>query len=225
MIMAEVLSVSLEIDGYLHPASSRCRSPHSTYDNTNAPDMHPYQKFNSLRHNSISSIPSSASQSPELSGITDSTLSSSTSSLASSVDLEDRKPSELEMNESVFFPLYEYHSVPVPQSSHDDSMPSMREQENQIQENPVEHQPKAEVTTEVGLLGPSDDSLVREEPSRHVDYLSHEWKEEDIWASWRYMVTKRKVYSNAARLENASWRTWIKKKYNLKTVSPAKLNW
>ncbi|KAF3197204.1 hypothetical protein TWF679_003484 [Orbilia oligospora] len=70
-----------------------------------------------------------------------------------------------------------------------------------------------------------DDITLRVEPSRHVDYLSYEWKEEDIWASWRYMIGKRKVYDNAARLENASWRTWMKAKNKLKTVSPEKLNW
>lgn len=71
----------------------------------------------------------------------------------------------------------------------------------------------------------SDDSSIETEPSRHVDYLSHEWKEEDIWASWRYVVTRRNAYSNGVRLENASWRTWAKSKYNLRTVSPETLNW
>jgi Fungal protein of unknown function (DUF1752) len=70
-----------------------------------------------------------------------------------------------------------------------------------------------------------DDTAVRHEPSRHVDYLSHDWKEEDIWSSWRHIVSKRKVYGNSARLENASWRTWAKAKYRLKTVSPETLNW
>lgn len=71
----------------------------------------------------------------------------------------------------------------------------------------------------------ADDSSVEEEPSRHVDYLSHEWREEDIWASWRYVVGRRKVYENSVRLENASWRTWSKLKHNLGTISPATLNW
>ncbi|KAJ5517525.1 hypothetical protein N7527_009085 [Penicillium freii] len=31
----------------------------------------------------------------------------------------------------------------------------------------------------------ADDTLIEDEPSRHVDYLSHDWKEEDIWSSWR----------------------------------------
>lgn len=70
-----------------------------------------------------------------------------------------------------------------------------------------------------------DDTAIENEPTRHVDYLSHNWKEEDIWASWRHIVAKRKTYSNSPRLENASWRTWAKSKYKLKTVSPETLNW
>jgi hypothetical protein len=70
-----------------------------------------------------------------------------------------------------------------------------------------------------------DDTAVRTQPSRHVDYLSHNWKEEDIWSSWKHIVSKRKLYTNSARLENASWRTWMKAKNNLKTISPETLNW
>lgn len=70
-----------------------------------------------------------------------------------------------------------------------------------------------------------DDTAIRSQPSRHVDYLSHNWREEDIWCSWQLIVSKRGCYSNSARLENASWRTWMKAKYGLKTVSPETLNW
>ena len=70
-----------------------------------------------------------------------------------------------------------------------------------------------------------DDTAVESEPTRHVDYLSHNWKEEDIWSSWKHIVAKRNVYANSPRLENASWRTWAKSKYRLKTVSPEALNW
>ena len=70
-----------------------------------------------------------------------------------------------------------------------------------------------------------DDSALRREPTRHVDFLSHNWKEEDIWSSWRHVVAKRRVYSNCSRLENALWRSWTKSKYRLMTVSPEKLNW
>lgn len=70
-----------------------------------------------------------------------------------------------------------------------------------------------------------DDTAVGIQPTRHVDYLSHEWREEDIWSSWKHIVSNRDGFGNAARLENASWRTWIKAKNKLKTVSPETLNW
>ncbi|KAJ6035806.1 hypothetical protein N7540_000085 [Penicillium herquei] len=71
----------------------------------------------------------------------------------------------------------------------------------------------------------ADDTSVEDEPSRHVDYLSHDWREEDIWSSWRYVTARRNDYSNGVRLENASWRTWAKAKNNLGTISPETLNW
>lgn len=70
-----------------------------------------------------------------------------------------------------------------------------------------------------------DDIAIRALPSRHVDYLSHNWREEDIWSSWKHIVSRRGDYSNSARLENASWRTWMKSKNKLSTVSPETLNW
>ncbi|KAI1385105.1 uncharacterized protein F4822DRAFT_433634 [Hypoxylon trugodes] len=70
-----------------------------------------------------------------------------------------------------------------------------------------------------------DDTAVEHHPTQHVDYLSHDWREEDIWSSWRYIVSKKSEYSNGPRLENASWRTWMKAKYKLKTVTPETLNW
>jgi len=63
-------------------------------------------------------------------------------------------------------------------------------------------------------------------PKICIDYLSHEWtKEDDIWTSWKVMSKQKKAFANGVRLENASWRTWAKQKYNLKTVNPEKLNW
>lgn len=70
-----------------------------------------------------------------------------------------------------------------------------------------------------------DDTAVKQEPKQHVDYLSHDWREEDIWSSWRHIVSQRGVYGQRSRLENASWRTWAKAKYHLRTVSPETLNW
>ena len=70
-----------------------------------------------------------------------------------------------------------------------------------------------------------DDQAVEVEPSRHVDYLSHEWKEEDIWKSWSYVSHRRQTITNSTRLENASWRSWTKAKNHLRTISPETLNW
>ncbi|EXK25890.1 hypothetical protein FOMG_17504 [Fusarium oxysporum f. sp. melonis 26406] len=70
-----------------------------------------------------------------------------------------------------------------------------------------------------------DDMAVSSRPSHQVDYLSHDWREEDIWSSWRYIVMRRGDLSDSVRLENAVWRTWIKAKYNLTTISPETLNW
>jgi hypothetical protein len=80
------------------------------------------------------------------------------------------------------------------------------------------HSPETHIVAE-------DDTAIRQEPSRHVDYLSHEWREEDIWSSWRHIVSKRRLYGERSRLENASWRTWAKQKNKLKTVPPDTLNW
>ncbi|PNP78049.1 hypothetical protein FNYG_08775 [Fusarium nygamai] len=70
-----------------------------------------------------------------------------------------------------------------------------------------------------------DDMAISSRPSHQVDYLSHDWREEDIWSSWRYVVMRRGDLSDSERLENAVWRTWVKAKYDLTTISPEKLNW
>lgn len=72
---------------------------------------------------------------------------------------------------------------------------------------------------------PEDDIAAHIPPSRHVDYLSHEWVEEDIWSSWKHLVSKKKIYPNSERLLNASWRTWEKKRRNLRTISPETVKW
>ncbi|KAJ7180781.1 hypothetical protein C8R46DRAFT_886463, partial [Mycena filopes] len=71
---------------------------------------------------------------------------------------------------------------------------------------------------------PDDSSLVTR-PRGQVDYLSHEWAEEDVWRSWRNMTRQKNEIANGMRLENASWRTWWKQRNKLKTVTPETLNW
>lgn len=70
-----------------------------------------------------------------------------------------------------------------------------------------------------------DDTAIRKEAREHVDYLAHDWTEDELSASWRSIVSKQTVHNNSQRLENASWRAWMKAKYRLKTVAPETLEW
>ena len=72
---------------------------------------------------------------------------------------------------------------------------------------------------------PNDDSSLSTQARGQVDYLSHEWNEEDVARSWRNMTRQKNEIANGPRLENASWRTWWKQRNKLKTVSPETLNW
>ena len=71
----------------------------------------------------------------------------------------------------------------------------------------------------------ADDSDVTTIPTSQVDYLSYQWREEDVWSSWKNMTRQKNEIANGTRLENASWRTWWKQRNELKTVSPETLNW
>ena len=71
----------------------------------------------------------------------------------------------------------------------------------------------------------ADDTAVRKQPLRHVDYLSYNWREEDIWLTRKHIISERKAYGNSVRLENASWRTWTKSRNKLETVSAESLSW
>ncbi|BEJ18016.1 hypothetical protein CspHIS471_0702930 [Cutaneotrichosporon sp. HIS471] len=72
---------------------------------------------------------------------------------------------------------------------------------------------------------PSVEDIQDHLPSICVDYLSHNWTEEDVWASWRNMTRHKHEIANGVRLENASWRTWNKQRNKLRTISPETLNW
>lgn len=73
--------------------------------------------------------------------------------------------------------------------------------------------------------GVPDDAALQPLPRGQVDYLSHEWEEDDVARSWRSMTKQKNEIANGLRLENASWRTWWKQRNKLKTVSPETLNW
>ncbi|WKT43848.1 Nitrogen regulatory protein areA, GATA-like domain [Fusarium oxysporum f. sp. vasinfectum] len=69
------------------------------------------------------------------------------------------------------------------------------------------------------------DTVINAKPWRNVDYLSHDWKEEEILSSWKYITTRRDEDPNSTRFKNAYWRIWTKYKNNLKTMPPEALNW
>lgn len=133
---------------------------------------------------------------------------------------------EEDEDEGLDFPVYDYAETITPNASPDlEPSPSLYNSESCTSTSEGTISPSNSPEPEQPLYIAFDDNTIRHEPSRHVDYLSHNWKEEDIWSSWRYMIGKRNVYQNSARLENASWRTWAKAKYGLKTLPPEKLNW
>jgi hypothetical protein len=70
-----------------------------------------------------------------------------------------------------------------------------------------------------------DDTALRPEPSKHVDYLSHNWEELEVATAWRGIVGNRKTYGERSRLENASWRGWTKHRLHLPTVDAKSINW
>ncbi|KAK0755587.1 hypothetical protein N5P37_011829 [Trichoderma harzianum] len=70
-----------------------------------------------------------------------------------------------------------------------------------------------------------DDMSMRLRPSCYVDYFSHDWTQEAIQKSWRYIASNSSELDNAARLGNASLRIWIKYMNKLKTIPPEALNW
>lgn len=170
------------------------------------------------------SLPSSAPSSPRLTAPQCSTQPSYTSTPSSSLSLDEHCHHE---EKDIVFPSYDdggyfneideeaTPSSPDP-SDFDAGTPSRADDSLVTASCPETSEPQQKA---------GDDTAIRCEPTRHVDYLSHSWKEEDGWASWRHIVAKRKVYNNSPRLENALWRTWAKSKYRLKTVSPEALNW
>ena len=77
----------------------------------------------------------------------------------------------------------------------------------------------------IELGNSKDDIALRIPTSRNIDYLSHVWEEDEIFSSWRHLMSERGAHCDSMRLENACWRSWAKLKNSLKTTSPESLNW
>jgi hypothetical protein len=223
--MTEVLSAPRDGASYFssspihHSPTHRLPTLNTANPYVQSPPIKPsfdHSEYSYEPSNSISA-PSSAPSSPQLAHTTFSRRTSYTSTPASSLSLDIKADAENEGE--IDFPSYEKSGALC-------QLEEVQEPASSVQN---EEKPSATPVPEDGLLlcthRPRDDQAIENEPTRHVDYLAHEWRLEDIWSSWRYVVARRKVYSNSVRLENASWRTWAKAKDNLRTVTPESLNW
>ncbi|KAF2132902.1 hypothetical protein P153DRAFT_354347 [Dothidotthia symphoricarpi CBS 119687] len=213
--MAEVMSTRTEGSPFHNMPT---RSPSSTNLNLDA--------FSLPRRNQYS-LPDL--RSPSLSSSR--TSSSLRSTPSSSLSLNTKSDDSSSEDEELAFPQYStagqykktVDTVVIP--------PPIAKQEHALTlalppSSPTDgHSSNTPLSTPDPLQVSEDDTAVRKEPSHHVDYLSYDWREEDIWSSWRHIVEHRNVYGERSRLENASWRTWAKAQFKLKTVSPETLNW
>ncbi|KAM0329852.1 hypothetical protein ACHAQA_004017 [Verticillium albo-atrum] len=177
------------------------------------------------------SAPSSAPSSPQFASTESTDLSYAStpaSNLSLASDCDDACPISVHPDDHFVLPhysppsFYDTEELEAPMSPRTGDSYTVSPAENDNSGN-TSRPGTPEFVLEVDRA--EDDTAVRAQPTRHVDYLSHNWREEDIWSSWKYVVSRRAEYSNSARLENASWRTWMKAKNNLRTVSPEALNW
>lgn len=96
------------------------------------------------------------------------------------------------------------------------------ERRGPISEDPgVSSQPLLECEIE----SVEDDFAIQVPPTHHVDYLSHDWRPQDLWTTWRFIISKRTFYKNTARLESACWRVWAQSMNGLQRLNPEDLNW
>jgi hypothetical protein len=156
----------------------------------------------------------------------DSSVASSFSTPASSLSLDVRCEDDDDDEDQIAFPSYD--DVGYYDQAEELEPPASPRTGDSYTVSPTSNSTSTNVSrpeSPENVEHAEDDTAIRTQPSRHVDYLSHNWKEEDIWSSWKLIVSKRNAYNNSARLENASWRTWMKAKNKLKTVSPETLNW
>lgn len=170
------------------------------------------------------SVSSTAPSSPRLNAPGFSNQPSYTSTPSSSLSLEEQCTITQDDDEIVF---PSYNGAEYFEEMCDPAPTSSPEQMDSGAPSPCSETPATKPFTDGSDQLPfaGDDTAIADTPTRHVDYLSHNWKEEDIWASWRHIVSRRNDYTNSRRLENASWRTWAKAKHHLKTISPEALNW
>lgn len=221
--MTEVLPP--ENQAYFAPKPVQRSSPPSNFlvgsSQSFVSELH--QKLQAPQHNNLAtSPPSSSFSSSAPASIHGSQVDIYHRSSIASASSTSSSLSTIESDDDIDFPKYgddssSDHSEDLDRPSSPRHGSSSSAQSSSSERTPTN-------TPDHNLLS-VDDTALREEPVRQVDYLSHEWREQDIWSSWRYIVSQRKFYGERSRLENASWRTWAKQKHKLRTVTPETLNW
>lgn len=245
-IMTEVLPIPTHPDGsFFDTTPLRRTSSHTSlflHSTTSYPTpssaLKPKYPSSGFDNRVSTSLPSSAPSSPRLNQFGLSAQPSYTSTPSSILSLDDQcstEDDEEEEEEDIIFPDYddekdfqqgsclhlelELESETVP------TLPPLCPDTCPLSENTSSSAKPLRTKAVYEISSTEDDTAARREPTAHVDYLSHSWAEEDIWASWRYIISKRKVFGNSIRLENAVWRSWTKSKYQFTTIAPGQLNW
>jgi hypothetical protein len=81
-------------------------------------------------------------------------------------------------------------------------------------------------TTPPFIFAEDDISLhTSSQPAHCVDYLEHEWKTDDLWASYKHIRSHREGIRASKRLENALWRAWWRDERRLERVDPEVIHW
>ncbi len=102
--------------------------------------------------------------------------------------------------------------------------------DSSVDSTPSTYSMSSDNVAQTEIFQPHDDNDITFEPKNRVDYFSYDWTDREILKSWRYVVDRKRTIDHNARvensrLENASWRTWARAKYCLKTVTPESINW
>lgn len=224
-------------------------SHHPTSYPTPSSTLKPRLSSSGFENRFSTSLPSSAPSSPRINPFEHSVQPSYTSTPSSILSLDDQcsteDDEEEEDDEDIAFPDYDdeknLHQSSCPplelalepeseseSDSDSDSAPALsplRHDTCPLSVNSRFSVKPSRLEAVYETSSTEDDTAVRREPTAHVDYLSHSWAEEDLWASWRYITSKRKVFTNSMRLENAVWRSWTKSKYQFTTIAPGQVNW
>ncbi|CRK46211.1 hypothetical protein BN1723_006942 [Verticillium longisporum] len=139
------------------------------------------------------SAPSSAPSSPQFASTESTDLSYAStpaSNLSLASDCDDACPMSAHPDDHFVLPHYsaanfydpEDLEPPMSPRTGDSYTVSPAENENDNSGN-TSRPGSPEFVLEVDRA--EDDTAVRAQPTRHVDYLSHNWREEDIWSSWK----------------------------------------